>query len=90
VELAASGCVPGGSKRNLAYAEAVVRFDDAISEPLRLVLADAQTSGGLLLFLAAERADEALAMLLDEGVEHAAIVGEVTEKGPAAIEVVPS
>ncbi|MCB1185431.1 selenide, water dikinase SelD, partial [bacterium] len=50
-ELAASGCVPGGTRKNLHYASVVTRFDEAIAEAERLVLADAQTSGGLILVL---------------------------------------
>ena len=75
VPLAESGAVPGGTKRNLAYASAVTGFADGVGEPLRLLLADAQTSGGLLLCVPEARADEAVRRLLDGGCEHAAIVG---------------
>lgn len=73
--LAESGAVPGGTKRNLAYASAVSEFAAGLGEPLRLLLADAQTSGGLLLCVPEARADEAVRRLLDGGCEHAAIVG---------------
>ena len=44
------GCVPGGSRRNLAFASKSSRcFDEGVGEAMRLVLADAQTSGGLVL-----------------------------------------
>ena len=49
LSLAEAGTVPGGSKRNLAYASQVTDFAAEVSEPLRLLLADAQTSGGLLV-----------------------------------------
>jgi selenide,water dikinase len=87
VELAADGCVPGGSRRNLAYAEAVTTFDDGVGEPLRLVLADAQTSGGLLLVLPAARAQDAIARLTDRGVDHASIIGRIAEIGEPQIHV---
>ena len=52
--LAEAGLVPGGSAKNLAYVDAHVRFDDALDETDRRILADPQTSGGLLLAVPAE------------------------------------
>jgi selenide,water dikinase len=48
LDLARSDVVPGGTKRNLAYVRPHTDFGD-LPEPERLVLADAQTSGGLLV-----------------------------------------
>jgi selenide,water dikinase len=48
-ELAVQGVVPGGSRANLAFVEPVTDFVDALDETSRLILADAQTSGGLML-----------------------------------------
>lgn len=87
--LAERGCVPGGSRRNLTYAEPVTRFHESISEPARIVLADAQTSGGLLLFFPPERAEAALAALHDRGIERAAVVGNVTGRGTVRVDVEP-
>ena len=87
LELAASGCVPGGSRKNLTYAEAVTQFDDKISEAMRLVLADAQTSGGLLLLLPEARAQEALAGLADGGVQRAAVIGRIGKLDGPRIDV---
>ncbi len=55
--LAAQGIVPGGSQRNLAYVETAVSFDPRLDPTQRLLLADAQTSGGLLLAVPADRVD---------------------------------
>jgi selenide,water dikinase len=83
--LAEAGLVPGGSKRNLAYAAAVTEISPDVAEPLRLMLADAQTSGGLLLCVPGERAEEALGRLRDAGCDRAEIVGELGEReGPEA------
>lgn len=60
---AAPELVPGGTRNNLAYVAADVAFDDGVPEPLRCLLADAQTSGGLLLAVDPASADEALAVL---------------------------
>src|SRR5262245_21375752 len=49
VALAEAGLVPGGTRRNLRAVADVVRWAEAIPEPLRAVIGDAQTSGGLLV-----------------------------------------
>ena len=48
-DFAAQGVVPGGSRRNLASVEPCMDWSEALTEIDRLVLADAQTSGGLLI-----------------------------------------
>ena len=48
VALAEAGLVPGGTKRNLEAVAETVRWDPSLPEPLRAVIGDAQTSGGLL------------------------------------------
>ena len=44
----AAGFVPGGTNKNLAYLEERVNWEDATFDAWRLLLADPQTSGGLL------------------------------------------
>lgn len=78
IELARSGVAPGGTRTNLANAlRAGVRFADSVSEELRLVLCDAQTSGGLLIAIAPEVAGALVNELHARGV-RAARVGELT------------
>ena len=79
-ELAAAGLVPGGSKRNLAYASPITEFDAAVSETTRLLLADAQTSGGLLLCVPEARATEVVARLHDAGATFAARIGTLVDR----------
>ena len=55
VLLAERDVVPGGSKANLAWVSPHVRFDAAVPLPLRVVLADAQTNGGLLAAVQPDR-----------------------------------
>jgi len=83
------GLVPGGTKRNLAYVGPSVRFDEAVSEPSRLLLADAQTSGGLLLCVPAASADALCARLRGEG-GVACVIGAIEPRGEGpAIRVSP-
>jgi selenide,water dikinase len=72
----------------LEYANVVTRFDEAIDKATQLVLADAQTSGGLLLFLPRANATDAVTAMADQGVA-AAIIGEIASKGDARIQVAP-
>ena len=84
-QLAREGCVPGGSRRNLTYAEGVTHFAPSVDQALQLVLADAQTSGGLVLCLPEERAEEAVARLQEGGCVAAARIGRVAKQGPGTI-----
>jgi selenide,water dikinase len=74
--LAEAGTVPGGSMRNRDWVAEVVDPVGAVSETDLLLLADAQTSGGLLFGAAPQRAARAVEELAAQGVP-AAVVGEV-------------
>jgi selenide,water dikinase len=88
IALVESGNVPGGTKRNLRATAASVRWGANIHESLRAVLADAQTSGGLLI--ATPDGDAYLRALEKAGVDGAAQVGEVLDADEAgAIDVQP-
>jgi selenide, water dikinase len=80
VALAESGCVPGGTKRNLRAVAASVRWDPSIPEPLRAVIGDAQTSGGLLF--ATPDGAGLLRALGKAGVADARVIGEVAAEDP--------
>lgn len=80
-ELAEQGVVPGGSKSNLRHVKEAVHFDDRLDEIDQLILADAVTSGGLLMAVEAEQAEALLAELKDKGL-GASLIGSVTD-GPA-------
>jgi selenide,water dikinase len=80
-ELADMGMIPEGSYRNrAAYAERVDVGGD-FPEAWLDMLYDAQTSGGLLLALPPERAEETLKVCRDCGFEHAAIIGRFESGG---------
>ncbi len=85
LEYAGAGIVPGGTISNLSFVESHVTFASNVSEVIRFVLADAQTSGGLLVSLPAERADAMLSALKDGGVTHAAHIGHIAGKGEGNI-----
>jgi cysteine desulfurase len=80
-DLAAAGAVPGGTLNNLKHVSPYVTFALGISEVDQLILADAQTSGGLLISLPGDRVDKLLTALQERGVGGAACIGEVRAKG---------
>ena len=84
---AGADVVPGGTLDNLAHVEPHVTFAPGVSRVEQLILADAQTSGGLLISLAADQVDALLAALRARGVRQAAHIGRVTGPGPGHITV---
>ena len=91
-ELLDRGVAPGGTRRNLESTLGAVAWDSSLTEEERLLMCDAQTSGGLLISVPEERAGELLRELEAGGVETRAVVGSVVERSTmpdgAAIEVV--
>ena len=79
------GFVPGGTARNLEFVETFVEWavDRARWESL---LGDPQTSGGLVLCVAAERADALVASAIDAGL-CPAVIGSVAAGRVGAITV---
>lgn len=76
------GVVPGGTRGNLRYIKPNLDFAPDITEEEQLMLADAITSGGLLISVPADKADRLVAALKERQTPAAALVGSATE-GPA-------
>ncbi len=85
-ELAAADYVPGGTRRNRAWVEPLIRWDAALGEPEKLLLCDAQTSGGLLIAVAPGESRELVEKLRTSG-HTAARIGELVEGVAGAIAV---
>jgi selenide, water dikinase len=83
LELAIDGVVPGGTQRNRAHLRSAVDWGE-LTKPEQLVLADAQTSGGLLI---ATRDPKRLARELDDRGVRRWDVGESIEGTPGGIQV---
>ena len=82
---------PGGTRRNLAAADPHVLWNDA-DEAAKLLLCDAQTSGGLLIAVPPARKDSLVRELQSRRVEAAAVIGEICAPGAFGdhlIEVAP-
>jgi selenide, water dikinase len=74
--LIAKDCVPGGTRGNLKAAEAFTDFSGVLNEE-RLLLADAQTSGGLLLCISPRKLADALRILKKLRTPCAAVIGKL-------------
>ena len=80
-ELAEQGVAPGGTHRNLESLGPDVTWDDSITDIQKILLADAQTSGGLLISVPDAATDSLLTALQDHGVETRAVIGSISERG---------
>jgi selenide,water dikinase len=81
-ERAAADFTTGGGAANARYLEEMVAFIDAVPSDLRDVLLDPQTSGGLCIAVAPDRADALLRELEARGVMTRAAIGEVATLSP--------
>ena len=77
LDLIREDCIPGGSRKNLELAEKFTRFDEKVSPELRTLLADAQTSGGLLLAIAPNNLEKATRILHENGALCVIEIGEL-------------
>ena len=82
------GMIPAGSFANRAFCDRAVTVDDGVDALLVDLLADAQTSGGLLIAVPADRADALHDALERRGVPHPEI-GQVHEEGSGGIPMEP-
>jgi len=86
-QMADEGMVPGGTARNLEAAAATTQFDQHVTESDRILLADAQTSGGLLLAVVPERLELLLARMHREATPAAAVIGRLVTGQTGRVQV---
>ena len=83
-----SGTIPGGTLQNLAYAEPHLRWDSEATENIKTLLADAQTSGGLLLSANRDTAVKMLEEIRNMGAAKAAIIGSILPATDFSIKII--
>jgi selenide,water dikinase len=86
-DYAAMGMVPAGGYCNRDYFGKAISFASQIPEMEQILLFDPQTSGGLLIALAAADAEKLLRNLKDLGIQESAIIGEVLPREERVITV---
>jgi selenide,water dikinase len=78
-ELIERNCVPGGTRDNLKAAKQTTHFK-SVTESRRLLLTDAQTSGGLLLCVPESHLSQVLRVLKKARTPCAAVIGRITRR----------
>jgi len=73
------GCVPEGSRQNFYGTTAVSDWGET-DEVLRVLLTDAQTSGGLLLCVAEAKLEDVLSILKKTRTDSAAVIGKIVAR----------
>jgi selenide,water dikinase len=86
-DLLEQNVVPGGTFRNMNGVEDSMDWDDALTDQQRLLMCDAQTSGGLLISVTKDKVEQLLSELEISGVENRVIVGEITAENAGRIRV---
>jgi selenide,water dikinase len=80
MKYAQMGLVPAGTYKNREFREAFVDFAPSVDRFMQDILFDAQTSGGLLISVAREGANELLSELKRRGIASSTVIGEVVSE----------
>jgi selenide,water dikinase len=84
--LIAADCIPGGSRENLDFANKFTEWDGT-TPAQKILLTDAQTSGGLLLSVPRRNLDAVLKRLKTHHTLCAAVIGQIVQSGKPRIRV---
>lgn len=80
-----AGCVPGGTRKNLAHVMPNLDIADNVSEAQQLLFADAQTSGGLLLSVPEENLNAVMEALEETHAPCAVEIGRTIPRADYAV-----
>ena len=83
IELAMSGIIPNGTKRNLQSVKENILFNNQLNETQQFLMADAQTSGGLLASMPLQDAKSFIKKMNGQPT----IIGKITDKQSYLIKV---
>jgi selenide,water dikinase len=84
-DLLEKNVVPGGTFRNMNGVEDSVDWDESLTDQQRLLMCDAQTSGGLLISVTKDKVEKLLSELEISGVETRVVMGEITAENSGRI-----
>ncbi len=88
-ELAAKGNKTRASATNRNFSQSMTRMEEGLDDLLLEFIFDAQTSGGLLISIAADRAEALAAQAREHGATVTAIIGEVVDKQDVSLVIEP-
>lgn len=78
-DFAINGVIPGGTRNNLKFVSPSLGWKNNITETDRLLLSDAQTSGGLLFSVPPKSSDAFLNSLLSNSQNYSRVIGKIEE-----------
>jgi selenide,water dikinase len=87
--IARRGIAPDGSRKNFRNLRPKTEWTAPWSDDAFLLLADAQTSGGLLVCVPGGRGEEYASRCREGGARSAAVVGRVVPRGDSPLAVEP-
>jgi len=87
-DLVTAGIIPGGTKNNFDFTSQSVNYQSKISRVMKLILNDAQSSGGLLISVDHEKSESLLGLLAKKRISIAVKIGTVKQKAKWAIEII--
>jgi selenide,water dikinase len=87
-EYVRAGIAPGGTHANWRFLNDWASYADDVDKAAQLTLCDAQTSGGLLMAVAPEKADRLVDGLCSRGALCASVVGRLEEGEPGRMRIV--
>lgn len=79
LEAASMGLIPGGAHGNRKYFSAWTKVDPGVALERGDLMFDPQTSGGLLIGIRADQANQLIQQLKAQGVQPVALIGEVID-----------
>ena len=80
------GCIPGAAFRNLEFVKESTVFGSALEYERKMLCCDAQTSGGLLMAIPADKAAEVMeALKTKAGLPESAIIGEAVPRSKRSL-----
>ena len=88
LDYASQGIYPGAIERNKESCGHTIIAGDNITEAMADICFDAQTSGGMLIAVAPDKAEKLLKDLLDSGLEYTVVIGRAISKGIGKINIV--
>lgn len=87
-EMMQLGSIPGGTESNMEYLKPYTIWDRKISHQSKLIICDAQTSGGLLAAIPENYSEDLINNLHKNGVLEASIIGIITKGQNGKIKIV--
>ena len=88
VEYAGYGLLPAGAFKNKEFRQHMVEREFGVDALMVDLLFDPQTSGGLLIAVAEEHAASLLERLIENGVQHSRMIGEVKADSREKIRII--